>query len=290
MCCYANGTFSYHNRSSEISIRLNNSKNVQGFSSTNKEIFYIPKELNSFFPGMKFLQITNAKLKEISKEDLEIFINLEILDLSQNEIKVLEADLFEFNLKLKDIDLNQNSIELVDPTTFDGPKNLKSLIFYKNVCYSKLDEHLSVELKLVRIISHCCNKTNCASNYYMEYFIKNMRTERDEMIAEIEKISMKNSFFQYPVGILVFLNTLALFAIAFGYFYNSRQLNHSSTSENTKSIIYVAQNDSNNQNKYEKQHEYEVIEEPQYDANLFDKISENETAIDDDAYIEMNKS
>lgn len=88
------------------------------------------------FPNLLGISIHSCELKEIHRENLKPFAQLESLHLSNNEISVLEHDLFKFNPKLVRIRVNGNQISHVESSVFIDLKNLKSLNFINNLCFS----------------------------------------------------------------------------------------------------------------------------------------------------------
>lgn len=88
------------------------------------------------FPNLLGISIYSCELKEIHQGNLKPFAQLESLHLSNNKISVLEHDLFKFNPKLVRIRVNGNQISHVESSVFIDLKNLKSLNFINNLCFS----------------------------------------------------------------------------------------------------------------------------------------------------------
>lgn len=105
-----------------------------GISDT--EVHYFPTNIESVFPNLIAIIITDCNLLEVHQSDLKPFSKLEKLLLNRNQITFLEQDLFKFNPNIIRLGFADNKIVHVESSVFVGLKSLKFLDFRNNPCHS----------------------------------------------------------------------------------------------------------------------------------------------------------
>lgn len=116
--------------------------------------FFLPDNMDSHFPNLNHLDVTNTGLKIITKDNMKMFPHLKYLYIRKNLIENLPPDLFECNKELQFINLSENKIKIVDEKTFDSLPNLISVNMEGNVCIDKSVYNDIVSLK-TEIILKC---------------------------------------------------------------------------------------------------------------------------------------
>lgn len=129
---------------------------VKRLQITNKNVFYIPKGIEKFFPNLEMIFIYHAGLKEISSADLSPFPNLINVDFYFNEIENLPADLFSKNAKIEYIDFGQNKFSKVRKDLLKPLTNLKRAGFQKNVCINAFAQFSAGILALQNELNKLC--------------------------------------------------------------------------------------------------------------------------------------
>lgn len=101
---------------------------IEGLVLKGSKINYIPNGINTFFPKLIALDISNSSLISLEKENLEQFgESLQYLNVQNNELTFLKSDVFQFNINLVQIDLSFNKIK------FYGPGLIESLIWLREI-------------------------------------------------------------------------------------------------------------------------------------------------------------
>lgn len=127
------------NISSCVSIEPNKVSSCENFETFKakqgkSEILYLPKNLNEYFPRLKYLIVESCRLKEIHKNDLKNFPDLQGVSFNNNLLESLKKNLFDFNPNLTSIFMSNNRILFIHRNVFDNLKNLKFLTLLGNDC------------------------------------------------------------------------------------------------------------------------------------------------------------
>lgn len=127
---------------------------------TETKVFYFPTKIESVFPNLIAISITNCQLKEIHQSDLKPFSKLEKIFVQSNNLAVLEQELFKYNPKIMRMNFADNNIVHVESSVFINLQNLQFLNFNNNPCYSDYinDNHLSVLNLVLSIQLECFDK------------------------------------------------------------------------------------------------------------------------------------
>lgn len=105
------------------------------FSIVSQNIYFIPKEIEKFFPDLGGLQIIRSQLQSIERQDLEPFKELQELYLDGNVLEILESDLFRLNYELRYISVSQNRLKFVGENILLELKNLEQAYFHDCGCF-----------------------------------------------------------------------------------------------------------------------------------------------------------
>lgn len=105
---------------------------------TQNTVWYLPKELDKFFPKLNYIEIVSSDMKEIKQSDLKVFPELLHLVLSYNDIRVLESGLFKYNPKLFRVIIDMNDIQYIHPDILDNLSNLYVFDLTLNKCINMI--------------------------------------------------------------------------------------------------------------------------------------------------------
>jgi hypothetical protein len=97
---------------------------VFGLWVEHQTCFYIPSNLESFFPRLLAFGISNSKLKFLTKEDLKPFVEVLRLTFVGNQLTHLTKDLFMYNRKLMTLSLIDSNLIMIGPTILELIKTL----------------------------------------------------------------------------------------------------------------------------------------------------------------------
>lgn len=125
--------------------------------SASPNLEYFPAGIETFFPNLEEITITQTSLKSLTANNLKNFTGLKKLVLSENILESLNGKLFEFNKEIEEIDLSGNKITHIGDELFEFLPNLKEFDMGENQCFNQTDKNLSMDLKL-KIIKNCSNQ------------------------------------------------------------------------------------------------------------------------------------
>lgn len=126
------------------------------FDDTSAGIDRLPAGISKFFPNLKVFNWEYVRLKYLSQKDFKPFPNLVQVSFSSNMIKQLDGNLFKFNKKLQLIDLSNNAIQVIGNNFFDGLTELKSIMFYGNLCnYNVGMSSMDIEQNKADLLWYC---------------------------------------------------------------------------------------------------------------------------------------
>lgn len=107
---------------------------VKGIWADGKNLIFIPKDVDKFFPNIIALVYNYASIIEVHEEDFKPFPNLRMTWMTANQIDILEENLFRNNPKLGEISFANNKIRLISVNTFSSLKALSYLYLDQNEC------------------------------------------------------------------------------------------------------------------------------------------------------------
>ncbi|KAG5667495.1 hypothetical protein PVAND_015475 [Polypedilum vanderplanki] len=150
-----------------------------------KNLGFLPKDLDKFFPNLIGIGTTNANLKELGQNDLKAFKNLKIISFGHNQLTTIEENMFKKNLGLEAIFLSQNPITNIDTDAFEGLSKLKILGLSGLKCREELGIGRNVEgvKKLVeKVKKGACKKASTISIFVeiFKIFFIDEKEEEDE--------------------------------------------------------------------------------------------------------------
>lgn len=94
--------------SSDVSISAGEDKRVHRIEAdNNKNLFYLPIEVNVNFPSLDFIKASNCSIREIFKKNFHKLTRLEDIILDHNQIESISADTFEGLNALSQINLSK---------------------------------------------------------------------------------------------------------------------------------------------------------------------------------------
>lgn len=112
--------------------KLLDDNEVDAFEADNMVINFVPRGIQSFFPGLKRLELTGCGLKEIYRKDLSGLINLTLVDFSSNELKVLPNDLFVDTPELEAMSFEENLLANVNSKLLEPVKGTLNMVNFQN--------------------------------------------------------------------------------------------------------------------------------------------------------------
>ena len=126
---------------------------VQAFYiKSNKEVEFLPENIDGSFPGLFLYEIWNCSIKTVNVKHFKGLKRLEALALAFNEIKSIDGDSFKDLTNLLSLKLNSNKIKKIDPKWF---QSLGGLVEF-NIGYNQielLDEQIFDNLRALQFIS-----------------------------------------------------------------------------------------------------------------------------------------
>jgi hypothetical protein len=97
------------------------------------EMIFMPKEVELFFPNLKFLQLHLANLQVITADTLK-FPNLVWFSSHTNKLTSVDGDLFKNTLKLQYIAIYNSQLEHAGKGLLDNLRDLQTVEFRLNNC------------------------------------------------------------------------------------------------------------------------------------------------------------
>ncbi|KAG5667548.1 hypothetical protein PVAND_015527 [Polypedilum vanderplanki] len=97
---------------------------------------FFPSNLTNFYPYIKAIWISYSNLSSLCSYDMEKLTQLKLLYIHSGKIAHLSSDLFANNKELEYIGIRANPIHHIDFGTFSNLKNLHTLFFVDNSCFS----------------------------------------------------------------------------------------------------------------------------------------------------------
>jgi hypothetical protein len=125
-------------------------ENVEVLYATDQTIFYLPKNIQNFFPNLRGITIFKSKLKVWRREDISPFPNLLFFYLYTNDIPSIDGDLLEKNPGVQYISFTAN------PIKHFGPNLIKPLN---------------------KLIEFHCTQCTCVSAYWNTNGLDQMQSE-----------------------------------------------------------------------------------------------------------------
>lgn len=115
------------------------------------ELRSLPKNLESFFPNLKGIELSNTNISWISAQHLQPFADLLMFSAVETNFHSLDGDLFKFTRKLKWINFSYGKLNHVGRNLLTDLKDLQFAGFEKNPCidmfaYSEEINELSYQL------------------------------------------------------------------------------------------------------------------------------------------------
>lgn len=159
---------------------------VKGLQITRKNLNFIPRDIDKFFPNIIALTFVAANLTEIHEEDFKPFPNLRVLWVWMNKIEVLEENLFRYNPLLGEISFSQNKLRHISVNTFSILKPLTYLYLMENSC---IDLNANTQATVPALINEARRK--CFSIETAPKFETCQRNNRDLQV-EIENLKKEN--------------------------------------------------------------------------------------------------
>lgn len=99
---------------------------------TEKEVYFVPKGIDKFFPDLQGLHIHNTKLKSVKQEDFKNLTNLIELRLRYNNLQCIDGDSFVFNHKLQSLQIHGDDIKFIGENLLEPLKELTKAYFSNN--------------------------------------------------------------------------------------------------------------------------------------------------------------
>lgn len=124
-------------------------------------LFFVPLDLDKFFPNIQALQIFNSSLKVLEQGDIRSFGRLRELWVNQNHLESLSGNLFKFNTELQLIVFSNNRLKAIGKYILVPLANLMIANFNKNTCIDKYAgfPHQMLDL-FVQIEQNCAPPEN----------------------------------------------------------------------------------------------------------------------------------
>lgn len=105
-----------------------------------KNLDYIPKGFEKFFPNLIAMNVYRGKFIELNGDEFDSYKNLEWLAVHRSQLEVVPGNLFTNNKNLKTIYFSSNKIRKVGSGLLDGLKDLSYITFSGNVCINEIAE------------------------------------------------------------------------------------------------------------------------------------------------------
>lgn len=107
---------------------------VAKFNLFGKNLDYIPKGLEKFFPNMIAIGVFGGKISKLSGDELNAYENLVSFHLCNTLLEYVPGNLFSNNLRISYIFLNDNKIKYVGSSLLNGLNMLVRVGFARNIC------------------------------------------------------------------------------------------------------------------------------------------------------------
>lgn len=165
---------------------------ARGIESVSHAIFYrgilpkFPRELSTFFPNLKYIDIFDCGLEEITKEDLKHFPKLEKLKVDSNKLKFLPGDLFEYNPKIRHLTFTNNKIDAIGEQLVDKLEFLTDADFSGNKCINfKFSTDFDTIEELKEIIKRECKPLKDLQKLAINVLLKTKHIQDMDMLEFI---------------------------------------------------------------------------------------------------------
>ena len=102
-----------------------------------RQLTHLPGDIDSFFPNLVVLSLSNTGLSSITSEDLQPFPSLVVFGADESKISSLDGNLFMFTLHLQVISMQNNLITNVGDGLLNDLHELTGAHFRKNICINQ---------------------------------------------------------------------------------------------------------------------------------------------------------
>lgn len=164
----------------------------RGIKNVTHAIFYrgilpkFPRELSTFFPNLRDINIFDCGLEEITKDDLKNFPKLEKIKLDSNKLKFLPGDLFEHNPKIRHMTFIDNQIIGIGEKLIDHLEFLTDADFTGNKCTNfKFSTQFETIEELKQIIKRECNPLKDLQKLAIDVLVKTRHIQDVDMLQFI---------------------------------------------------------------------------------------------------------
>jgi len=129
---------------------------VMSFRAWNdKNIYFIPRGLNNFFPNMISMAVLNCSLVQLFHDDLVGYGNIQAFSLRENYIERIPQGFFEPVPNLINMNMIQNRITHVAPNILAPLTRLQGSNYLNNMCVN-----MQATVETLHELQHILN-TNC---------------------------------------------------------------------------------------------------------------------------------
>ncbi|CRL08203.1 CLUMA_CG020936, isoform A [Clunio marinus] len=168
-------------------------EDVEALIAENQKIYYLPSEIENFFPALQSISILNSELKKVSMENLKWFPDLVACDFSGNLIESLDENMFAFNARLKYVLFNSNNLRNINSNVFDSLNELEVVDLRNNICIDESYERLEDISTLKKHIEEKCTQEDHENNMIYDLNSSDKNLDEGNVPEDITRKVMKTS-------------------------------------------------------------------------------------------------
>lgn len=142
------------------------------------QLTFMPRLLETWFPNMYAIQISNTNLFQLSQADLKPFPQLLFFKAYGSNLETIDANLFAYNPLLRSISFNSNHIKNIGKDTFTNLNQLSELFLSGNDCINKWSDTRDGVVALTAQLPNLCPPLQCTQNI----------SDNEDLMTEIQEL------------------------------------------------------------------------------------------------------